>query len=172
MGESLLLLTIITLIVITIRRARPVILENPVNIHRPGQYHITLAPQLNRVQTFVEQIARQFIELHHPKGDLPTQYFEVRDPKVFSKGQSSYLLAISLRGGELYFQAANPTNFQSPCCSIILSPDRLTNRGRRVCVPQSRRLPRRCRSRWQNYRLRIRSGVLAGAHVREESAAR
>lgn len=108
MGESLLLLTIITLIVITIRRARPVILENPVNIHRPGQYHITLAPQLNRVQTFVEQIAKQFIQLHHPKGDLPTQYFEVRDPKVFSKGQKSYLLAISLRGGELYFQAANP----------------------------------------------------------------
>lgn len=108
MGESLLLLTIITLIVITIRRARPVILENPVNIHRPGQYHITLAPQLNRAQTFVEQIAKQFIQSHHPKGDLPTQYFEVRDPKVFSKGQDSYLLAVTLRGGELYFQAANP----------------------------------------------------------------
>jgi len=108
MGESLLLLTIITLIVITIRRARPVILENPVTIHRPGQYHITLAPQLNRVQTFVEQIAKQFIQSHHPKGDLPTQYFEVRDPKVFSKGQDSYLLAVTLRGGELYFQAANP----------------------------------------------------------------
>jgi hypothetical protein len=108
MGESLLLLTIITLIVITIRRARPVILENPVNIHRPGQFHITLAPQLNRAQTFVEQIAKQFIESHHPKGDLPTQYFEVRDPKVFSKGQDSYLLAVTLRGGELYFQAANP----------------------------------------------------------------
>lgn len=112
MGESLLLITIITLIVITIRRARPVILENPVNIHRPGQYHITLAPQLNRAQTFVEQIARQFIELHHPQGDLPTQYFEVRDPRVFSKGQKSYLLAISLRGGELYFQAANPQPLQ------------------------------------------------------------
>ncbi len=108
MGESLLLITIITLIVITIRRARPVILENPVNIHRPGQYHITLAPQLNRAQTFVEQIAKQFIQSHHPKGDLPTQYFEVRDPKVFSKGRDSYLLAVTLRGGELYFQAANP----------------------------------------------------------------
>ena len=108
MGESLLLLTIITLIVITIRRARPVILENPVTIQRPGQYHITLAPQLNRAQTFVEQIARQFIELHHPKGDMPTQYFEVRDPTVFSKGQNSYLLAISMRDGILYFQAVNP----------------------------------------------------------------
>jgi hypothetical protein len=108
MGESLLLLTIITLIVITIRRARPVILENPVIIHRPGQYHITLAPQLNRAQTFIEQIARHYSQSHPHQRDLPTQYFEVRDPKVFSKGQNCYLLAIALRGGVLYFQAVNP----------------------------------------------------------------
>lgn len=108
MGESLLTLTIITLIVITILKARPVILENPVNIHRPGQFHIMLAPQLNQAQSFVEQIAKKFLESYHPKGDLPTQYFEVRDPKVFPKGQKSYLLAVSLRGGELFFQAANP----------------------------------------------------------------
>ena len=108
MGESLLLLTIITLIVITIRRARPVILQNPVIIQRPGQYHITLAPQLNRAQTFVEKIAKQYVQSHPPERDMPTQYFEVRDPKVFSKGQSSYLLAIALRDGILYFQAVNP----------------------------------------------------------------
>jgi hypothetical protein len=108
MGESLLLLTIITLIVITIRRARPVILENPVIIQRPGQYHITLAPQLNRAQTFIEQIAKHYALSHPPERDMPTEYFEVRDPKVFSKGQSSYLLAIALRGGVLYFQAVNP----------------------------------------------------------------
>jgi hypothetical protein len=108
MGETLLTLTIISLIILTIRRARPVILENPVNIHRPGQFHIMLAPQLNQAQSFVEQIAKRFIESYQPKGDLPTQYFEVRDPKVYSKGQKSYLLAISLRGGELYFQAVNP----------------------------------------------------------------
>jgi hypothetical protein len=108
MGESLLLITLITLVVLTIRRARPVILENPVIIQRPGQYHITLAPQLNRAQTFIEQIAKQFTQLHPPESDLPTQYFEVRDPKVFSQGESSYLLAIALRGGVLYFQAVNP----------------------------------------------------------------
>jgi len=108
MGESLLLLTVITLIVITIRRARPVILENPVIIQRPGQYHITLAPQLNRAQTFVEQIAKQYIQSNPSERDLPTQYFEVRDPKVFSKGQNCYLLAIAMRAGVLYFQAVNP----------------------------------------------------------------
>jgi hypothetical protein len=32
----------------------------------------------------------------------------VRDPKVFSQDESSYLLAIALRGGVLYFQAVNP----------------------------------------------------------------
>jgi hypothetical protein len=108
MGESLLVITLITLVVLTIRRARPVVLENPVIIQRPGQYHITLAPQLNRAQTFIEQIAKQFTQLHPPESDLPTQYFEVRDPKVFSQGESSYLLAIALRGGMLYFQAVNP----------------------------------------------------------------
>ena len=108
MGESLLLLTIITLIVITIRRARPVILENPVIIQRPGQYHITLAPQLNRAQAFIEQIAKHYIQSHPHHRDLPTQYFEVRDPKVFSKGRDCYLLAIASRGGVLYFQAVNP----------------------------------------------------------------
>ena len=108
MGETLLVLTLVTLIVLTIRRAKPVILDNPVIIQRPGQYHITLAPQLNRAQTFLEQIAKQFIQLHPPEGDLPTQYFEVRDPKVFSQGESCYLLAIALRGGMLYFQAINP----------------------------------------------------------------
>ena len=108
MGESLLLITIITLVVLTIRRAKPVVLENPVIIQRPGQYHITLAPQLNRAQTFIEQIARQFTQAHPLQGDLPTQYFEVRDPKVFSRGESAYLLAIALRGGVLYFQAVNP----------------------------------------------------------------
>lgn len=108
MGESLLLITIITLIVITIRRARPVILENPVVIQRPGQYHITLAPQLNRAQTFVEQIAAHFSKTHPLQGDFPSRYFEVRDPRVFAKGANCYLLAVTLRDGLLYFQAANP----------------------------------------------------------------
>ena len=108
MGESLLLITIITLVVLAIRRARPVILENPVIIQRPGQYHITLAPQLNRAQTFIEQIAKQFIQSHPPEKNLATQYLEVRDPYVFSRGESCYLLAVALRDGVLYFQAVNP----------------------------------------------------------------
>jgi len=108
MGELLLLITIVTLVVLAIRRGKRVVLDNPVIIHRRGQYHITLAPQLNRAQTFIEQIARQFMLLHPPQGDLPTQYYEVRDPMVFARGESAYLLATSLRDGILYFQAINP----------------------------------------------------------------
>lgn len=108
MGETLLVLTLVTLIVLTIRRGRPVILDNPVIIQRPGQYHITLAPQLNRAQLFIEQIAQHFSQLHLPERDLPTQYFEVRDPTVFSQGENCYLLAIALREGIFYFQAINP----------------------------------------------------------------
>ncbi|MCR4303035.1 MAG: hypothetical protein NUV63_02250 [Gallionella sp.] len=108
MGELLLVITIVTLVVLAIRRGKPVVLDNPVIIHRHGQYHITLAPQLNRAQTFIEQIARQFMLLHPSQGDLPTQYYEVRDPMVFARGGSAYLLAASLRDGILYFQAINP----------------------------------------------------------------
>ena len=113
MGESLLLLTIITLIVITIRRARPVILENPVVIQRPGQYHITLAPQLNRAQIFIEQIATRFSKSYSLQGDFPSRYFEVRDPKVFARGADCYLLAVTLRDGLLYFQAVSPAKSQN-----------------------------------------------------------
>jgi hypothetical protein len=117
MGESLLLITVITLVVLTIRRARPVILETPVIIQRPGQYQITLAPQLNRAQTFIEQIAKRVSQLHLSGGDLSAQYFEVSDPRVFAKGESSYLLAIALRGGVLYFHAVNPKHSQGDTAS-------------------------------------------------------
>lgn len=114
MGESLLLITIVTLIVITIRRARPVVLESPVIIQRPGQYHITLAPQLNSAQIFIEQIATRFSKSYSfPGGDLPSRYFEVRDPKVFARGADCYFLAVTLRDGLLYFQAVNPVKSQN-----------------------------------------------------------
>lgn len=108
MGETLLVVTIVTLIILTIRRAKPVVLQNPVTIQRPGQYQIILAPQLNRAQVFIERIAKEFIQMHPPQGDLPTQYLQVRDPVVFAEGESCYLLAVTLRAGELYFQAINP----------------------------------------------------------------
>jgi len=107
MVELPLLIIIVILIVLAMRRGKRVVLESPVIIQRSGQYHITLAPQLSGAQAFIEKVAEQFTQSHPPARDLPTQYFEVSDPKVFSQGGSSYLLAIALRGGVLYFQAIN-----------------------------------------------------------------
>ncbi len=106
MGESLLILTLLTLIYLTIRRGKPVILGNPVIIQRSGQYHITLAPQLNRAQIFIENIVKQFPL--QTSNEFATQYFEIRDPKVFVQGETFYLLAVAQRGGMLYVQAINP----------------------------------------------------------------
>jgi hypothetical protein len=119
MGETLLTITILTLVILAIHRARPVVLENPVVIHRPGHYHIILAPQLNRAQTFIEQIAKPYILMHPPLEDIPTQYYEIRDPIVFAKGESVYLLAVTLRHGMLFFQAANPEPMQHDADSHI-----------------------------------------------------
>lgn len=108
MGESLLLISIITLIVLAIRRAKPVVLDNPLVIERPGQYHITFAPQLNQAQRFVEAVASRFGEVDGASGDLAAQYFEVRDPKVKPRDADCYLLAVARRGGMLRIQAISP----------------------------------------------------------------
>jgi len=108
MVELPLLIIIVILIVLAMRRGKRVVLESPVIIQCPGQYHITLAPQLSGAQAFIEKIAEQFTQSHPTASDLPTQYFEVSDPKVFSQGGSFFLLAIALRGGILYFQAVIP----------------------------------------------------------------
>ena len=68
MVELFLLTLLVTLVVLVIRRGKPVVLDNPLIIQRPGQYHITLAPQLDRAQTFIEQISARFALSHPPQG--------------------------------------------------------------------------------------------------------
>ena len=115
MFELFLLTLLVALIVLSIRRGKPVGLDNPIIIQRPGQYHITLAPQLDRAQTFIEQIAARFPLPNPPpqagegsneslreffvKGELPSQFFEVRDPGVPAREGGCYLLAGGYRGG-------------------------------------------------------------------------
>lgn len=109
MGESLLLLTLLTIVILAVRRSKPVVLETPLVIERPGQYHLTFASQLNQAQAFVEAIARQFGQPGSHQGDSPVQCFKVHDPKVTARDEDFYLLAIALRGGLLYIQAIKPT---------------------------------------------------------------
>ena len=57
MIELIILVILIALIVLAIRSGKSAALENPLIIERAGQYHITLAPQLNLAQSFIEAIA-------------------------------------------------------------------------------------------------------------------
>jgi len=108
MVELLLLTLVITVVVLSIRRGKPVILDNPLIIRRPGQYHITLAPQLNRAQRFIEKISDHFFRSPLPQGDIASHFFEVRDTNLHISGMDFYLMAAAYRGGELYFQAIHP----------------------------------------------------------------
>lgn len=100
MYELIILVILVAVIVWSIRGGGKL---EPVIIHRPGRYHITLAPQLAHVQPFTEQIAARFALSHTAPNGFPSQYFEIRDSQ-----QRDYLLAIAMRGGVLYFQAINP----------------------------------------------------------------
>ncbi len=108
MIELIILVILITLVVLTIRSGKSVVLENPLIIERAGQYHITLAPQLNLSLPFVEAIAKQIDTLREASQHSATQCFEVRDQQVTAHGHEFYLLAITLRNGMLYFQAITP----------------------------------------------------------------
>lgn len=109
MIEITLATIIITIIVVlTLRNTKRAVLENPVILNRTGQYHATLAPKLNLVQTFIEAIAKQLPGPRDANLNSSTLCFEVRDPEAAAIGHTLYLLAITMRNGMLYFQAIVP----------------------------------------------------------------
>lgn len=105
MIETLTIITLATLFLIFFRPGKTPPLNNPLVIHRPGQYHMTLAPQLNLAQPFIESIAKQLGDPSALAPNSATLCFEVRDKEVTAHGQDFYLLAITQRNGMLYFQA-------------------------------------------------------------------
>lgn len=108
MIETLTIITLSVLFLIFFRPGKTPPLDNPLVIERPGQYHMTLAPQLNLAQPFIEDIAKQLDATEGTRPDSTTQFFEVRDKQVTAHGRDFYLLAITLRNGMLYFQAGRP----------------------------------------------------------------
>lgn len=106
MAELFFLILLVSFVVVAIKRGKPVILDTPVIISRPGKYHITLAPQLNRAQSFIEQVVIELGVLTPPESDI--QIFAVYDEKICPTGEKMYLLAVTLRGGIAYFQAIMP----------------------------------------------------------------
>ncbi len=105
MIELIILVILITLVVLAIRSGKSVVLENLLIIERAGQYHTTLAPQLNLALPFIEAIAKQLDTPREANQNSATQCFEVRDRQVTAHRHDLYLLAITLRNGKLYFQA-------------------------------------------------------------------
>lgn len=104
-AELFILILLVASVVWAIRSGKSLVKDDPVVIHHPGIFHLTLAPQLDHAQPFIERIAAEFAATPAPQGDLPSLYYEIRDPQLPFGG---YLLAIARRGGTLYFQAIHP----------------------------------------------------------------
>jgi hypothetical protein len=107
MIETATLITLCMLFLIFFRPGKTPPLENPLVIERAGKYHMTLAPQLNLAQPFVEEIAKQVAT---SAGSGVPQYFAVYDKQVTAHGFEFYLLAVTRRNGMLYFQAGRPSS--------------------------------------------------------------
>ncbi len=110
MIESITILTLCVLFLIFFRPGKTPPLNNPLVIDRPGKYHVTLAPNINLAQPFVEAIAKELTSFGSRAGDSDTQYFNVIDKHVKAHGHDNYLLAITQRNGILLFQASAPND--------------------------------------------------------------
>lgn len=109
MIEFTTLVTLCVLYLVFFRNGKTPALKSPLVVERPGQYHLTLAPQLNLAQPYIESIGSRLMS-DEIKPDSATQFYEVRDKQVAAHGFDFYLLAITRRNGMLYFQAARPTS--------------------------------------------------------------
>ena len=110
MIETITLITLSLILMSILRPGKTPPLDNPLVIERPGQYHMTLAPQINLAQPFIEAVAGQIGTPSDTTQCSTTQYFEVRDNQVTAHGHDNYLLAITQRDGVLYFQATSPSD--------------------------------------------------------------
>lgn len=108
MIETLTIITLSVLFLIFFRPGKTLPSDNTLVIERPGQHHMTLAPQLNLAQPLLEAISKEIRAWVQKQENFATQCFEVRDKQVTAHGQNFYLLAITGRNGMLYFQAIAP----------------------------------------------------------------
>ncbi len=108
MLETITLITLSLVLMSILRPGKTPPLDNPLVIERPGKYHMTLAPQINLAQPFIEVVAKQIGAQGQTTQSSATQCFEVRDDQVTAHGYDSYLLAVTQIGGMLYFQATSP----------------------------------------------------------------
>jgi hypothetical protein len=136
MIETLTIITLSVLFLIFFRPGKTPPLDNPLVIERPGQYHMTLAPQLNLAQPFIEAVAQQIGAPGDAELSGATQCFEVRDKQATAHGHDCYLLSITRRNGMLYFRAAGPQADEQapPEASGGQAVARITDADRRIAV--------------------------------------
>lgn len=103
MIELVLLIAIVAVVILALRKRGGT--DEPLIIRRPGQYHITLAPQLDSARQGIEALAQRLAGGLHPAGDVLTRYFRV----IRGGGQADgYLLAVAFRKGIFFIQAIMP----------------------------------------------------------------
>ena len=105
--ELFILALVVTLVVLSMR-PKAVALDQPLIVHSPGRYHITLAPQLAYAQEFLRCIADESDNVRPPDGDIPGQFFTVDSSDQSVPAGRQFLLAASCIGGQLYLQAITP----------------------------------------------------------------
>lgn len=121
MIETFTIITLSVLLLIFFRPGKTPPLNSSLVIERPGQYHMTLAPQLNLAQPFIEDVVKLISAQNFLAQFSMTQYFVVQDRQVTAHGLDSYLLAITLRNGTLYVQASSPKSGDSNKFHDIIS---------------------------------------------------
>jgi hypothetical protein len=106
MIETVTIITVCLLLLNYFRPGKTPKLENPLVIERTGLYRISMAPQLNLAQPFIEEIAKRMRDANMmPTGETAC-VFEVRDKHVVPKGLDCYVLTIKQQNGLLCFEAA------------------------------------------------------------------
>lgn len=108
MIELIALIVVILGVTMLIRPGKARQTTPPIVIQRPGQYHITLAPQLGAARSFIEALAEQIATSVGTGDNSATLCFEVHDPAISSSGFEFYLLAVMLRNSRVYCQAITP----------------------------------------------------------------
>jgi len=108
MIETLTIITVCVLLLVYFRPGTTPQSTAPLVIERTGKYRMTLAPQLNLAQPFIEAIAKRIGARGNATVGKAACIFEVRDRRVVPKGFDRYELAISQHNGMLYFEARPP----------------------------------------------------------------
>lgn len=109
MIELALLVVIVATVVLAVRSGAAGS-DQPIIVRSPGQYHITLAPQLGSSRGFFETVAQRLAGDGRPDGDTPTIYFQVR--RTGAQAESFCLLAVAFRKGIFFIQAIVPRPLQ------------------------------------------------------------